>query len=351
MDSLERFQARAREAAEGLQPLQGDDGLDRLRGEVTAWFDSLAEPPLYRRSDEALKQRAQGALIVGEALLARLLEPTHRETLSAYAVAVTRHAQVLLWLGEGRVEAADLAWREAVAAERAALQSRRVFERSDEVVPKVFDRSTGASRFDPRPEPQMQARLMCPHAGCRKVNTFTVSPRVASHVITCPSCTRAFKAHLGHVREVSSERLGKSKRRYLFRVEELSGASVRVEFDDASGGELSVARRDLVAFLYSPWNELLGVLNLSSGRVLWVTPGGGCFLATAVYGEGATELAAFRWLRDAVLIQSAPGRAAVHAYYAVGPTAARWVRARPVARRALRVVLDRVHAVVARGQG
>jgi hypothetical protein len=350
VDSLESFEARARQKGLGLAPLQGDDALDRLRGEVTVWFDSLGEPPLYRRSDEGLKQRAQARLAEGELLLARLVHPGQAEVLGAYALAVRRHAQVLLCLSEGRVEAADLSWREAVAAERAALQSRRIFERSDEALPKVYDRGSGTSRFDPRPEPQMQARLMCPHQSCRKVNTFSFSPRVASHLLDCPTCGRAFKAHLAQVREVTVEQLEKATRRYLFRVEELSGVSSRVEFDDASGGELSVARRDLVAFLYSPWNELYGVLNLSSGRVLWVAPAGGCFLATAVYGEGAAQLAAFRWLRDGVLVQSAPGRAAVHAYYAVGPAAARWVVARPGVRRAARAVLDVVHAAVARGQ-
>src|SRR6185436_1950834 len=103
-------------------------------------------------------------------------------------------------------------------------------------------------------------------------------------------------------------------RHYVFRIEELTGQTSRIEFEDSSGAELSVARRDMIAFLYT-WNrELRGVLNLSSSRLLWVTRGGFCFVATVAFGEDAPELLAFRAFRDDVLRRSAAGRALVRAY-------------------------------------
>ena len=65
--------------------------------------------------------------------------------------------------------------------------------------------------------------------------------------------------------------------------------------------------------------SLRGVLDLSSSRVLWVRPVGVCFVATAVYGEGAVELDTFRRFRDVALLPNAPGRLLVAGYYRVGP--------------------------------
>jgi hypothetical protein len=101
-----------------------------------------------------------------------------------------------------------------------------------------------------------------------------------------------------------------------------------------------VARRDLLAFLYNRDQELKAVLNLTSSRVLWTSPPGGCFLATAVYGEGASELDDFRAFRDGVLLPSPSGRALVRAYYSLGPPLARAVRASPLATRATRGALE-----------
>ena len=51
-----------------------------------------------------------------------------------------------------------------------AANERRVWARSDEQRPPVWDRSSGQSRFDPRPEPTVQVKLICPT--CRAVNDF-----------------------------------------------------------------------------------------------------------------------------------------------------------------------------------
>jgi hypothetical protein len=80
-----------------------------------------------------------------------------------------------------------------------------------------------------------------------------------------------------------------------------------------------VARRDLLALLYTEDRDLRGVLNLTTSRLLWLPKGGPCFLATAAYGEGAKELVTFRRFRDEVLQRSAVGALLVRGYYRVGP--------------------------------
>jgi hypothetical protein len=130
---------------------------------------------------------------------------------------------------------------------------------------------------------------------------------------------------------------------YLVKLEELGGAPAQVQFQDHTGAEFGLARRDLLALLHDPDRDLKAVLNLSSGRLLWLRRAGGCFIATAAYGEGAPELDAFRSFRDKALMRHSLGRAAVSAYYVAGPTLAAVVRSSPLARRQVRRTLDRVH--------
>lgn len=131
-------------------------------------------------------------------------------------------------------------------------------------------------------------------------------------------------------------------------IDEVGGRDRRVEFDDASGGTLPVAPRDLVALLYGVGQTLAAVENLSSARVLWIQNKDACFLATAAYGEGAPELAAFRAFRDAVLLQSVLGRALVRNYYRTGPYLA-WPFARSsILRAPLRGGLERLRTSLER---
>jgi hypothetical protein len=68
--------------------------------------------------------------------------------------------------------------------------------------------------------------------------------------------------------------------------------------------------------------------------------GGGCFIATAAYGSPmASEVGLLRGLRDRWLIVSAPGRAFVSGYYAVGPAAARFIAPSDGLRGMVRVML------------
>lgn len=54
--------------------------------------------------------------------------------------------------------------------------------------------------------------------------------------------------------------------------------------------------------------------------------GGGCFVATAAYGDWShPDIAALRRFRDEVLVRHAAGRAFIRTYRIVGPRLARWV--------------------------
>ena len=170
----------------------------------------------------------------------------------------------------------------------------------------MWDAGTGASRFDPRPAPSLRLRLACPQWACRRVEEVQLSPSYAIHRQTCPRCGQPYVAYLAETRELSVERTS-GGRRYGFRVEALGGGLSRVEFNDDGTELLAVVRGDLLAFLYTAERELRGVTNLSTGRTLWVTRAGPCYLATHVYGEAAPELAHFRAFRDLVLLAARPG--------------------------------------------
>lgn len=74
-----------------------------------------------------------------------------------------------------------------------------------------------------------------------------------------------------------------------------------------------------------------------------------CFVATAAYGTPlASEIGALRRVRDRYLSSEAPGRALVHAYYAVGPTLARFVAAHDTLRGLVRAALSPVVALAKR---
>jgi hypothetical protein len=326
-------------------PGNPDTALERLRAECVAFFDRVAEPPLYHRANDPARAAAVQLLAPGKELLARCLAMEKRGPIPGIArslsEAVQAYLAALCHVADGRITLADEAWRRAIELERTLLSVRRLWVRSDEAPSPVFERASGRSRFDPSAEPKLTVKLACP-AACQAAAEFSLSPRLATHRLVCARCGSPFLAYVAEARdiEVTSRASG---RRYVFKVRELEGAQSRVEFDDPSGAEFNVARRDLLAFLYSAKRELRGVLNLSSGRLLRLEHSGPCFLATAVFGEGAPELAAFRGFRDEVLLQSEFGSRLTRIYYRAGPAWARWVARRPSAARWVKSVLGWVY--------
>lgn len=335
---LEAFRARAKERLSKLSA-QPNDGLDAFQRDALAFFSRVPEPPLYRRRDDPTRKLAGELLPEAEQLLARAWRLG--DEVKLFVPALELHGRTLGFLSDGKVEAAEPLWHEALALERAATASLRLWSRTDGTRGPVFDPASRRSRFDPRPESQVEAKLVCP--SCRKVSAFTLSPRLATHELKCLKCAADFTAYVAELRALEIEHLARNRRRYRFFVEELAGLTAQVEFDDSNPGELGAARRDLLAFLYTPGAQLMGVLNLNTSRVLWVSAPGPCFVATVAFGEGAPELHALRGFRDRVLLRSAAGRVFTETYYRVGPLLAagvgRSVVLSGLTRRALRALI------------
>lgn len=336
---LEDLRRRAREQAGAQAP----DTAEAFRRDALAFFSRVPEPPVYRRRDDPARARALAMLDEGVSLLARA---GRLEAPTALLPALEAHLEGLCLQVDHRVEAAEPAWQRALALERQATAELRLWRRSDEAPSPVFDRATGRSRFDPRPEALVHATLACP--GCRKPGPFDFSALLAMHAFRCAHCGRPFHAYFAELRGLEVRRLSGGLRRYVFRVDELGGAAARVEFDDSSRGELTAAHRDLLAFLYEPSTRLRGVLNLNTSHVLWL-PSGACFVATVAFGDArAPELEALRRFRDQVLAGSAGGRRFIGWYYRRGPALARWLSRHNVARRGTRLALRLVVRVIAR---
>ena len=336
--------ARARNLDIPRAPEQA--ALERLRTESAAWFDLVPEPPLYPRLDDPTRGTAQRLIPAGQELLARCLALSRHEgakpVLTELIPALEAHLATLCHIAEGRLERAEREWHRAMELERGLERQNRLWVRNDEDPRAVFDRATRASRYDPGPEPSMTVKLVCPRRNCGAQERFRLSPRYSTHRFECPRCRKPFLGHFGEVRSVEkSDR--RTHVRYLFRIVELGGAFAQVQFDERTRVEFPVGRRDLVAFLYDEQKDLHGVLNLSNGKLLWVRGPDGCFLATAVFGEGAPELAAFRAFRDEVLLPTRGGRAFVSGYYALGPALAAAVTRSPGLRRMARAGLVRIH--------
>lgn len=348
--------AEAKAGALGILPGPVEVELERLRADCIRFFGQVPEPPVYSRKDDPAREEARKLIPAAEDLLARCiaLEKARAAApgLEPLRLAVAGHLEALCHVEAGRLGPAEEAWAVASQREREAVSIRRLFFRTDEQTRKVYDRATGSSRYDPAPESTVRVKLVCPAPACHHTDDFSFSPRHSTHQFTCPSCKASFIAFFGEVvggQIQVDERTG--VRRYLFRLQEMGGGLSRIEFEDASGGDFTVARQDLLAFIYSAERELKGVLDLSSSRILWIKRLGACFVATVAFGEGAEELAAFRAFRDDVLRRTEWGAWLVRQYYARGPGLAAWLQARPRILRRVRGLLRGVHEVLAWRQG
>lgn len=347
MDVSEVLQA-ARTQAGALNPGAAEAELEQLRLLCQQYFGTLPEPPLYRRANDPLRQAAPALIEEGKGLLARLYALDRArpdDAAQALIAAMEAHLTTLVHTRDGRLEQAETAYVTAMEREKRALSIRRAWTRSDEELPRIFDRQTGTSRFDPRPEVQVRVRLACPQKACHHIAEYAFSPSYSTQRFTCQACRTPFIAFFGEARQGEVEQVG-SKRRYRLKLEELGGGLSRIEFEDPTSADFHVARRDLLALLYTEDRELRGVLNLTTSRLMWLPKGGPCFVATAAFGEGARELVAFRAFRDDVLQRSGPGFALVRAYYRAGPWLAAGVRG-PM-RAPVRFALRKVHARLVR---
>ncbi len=338
---------RARADAERLNRQPSAAELEALRAEAAKLFGELPEPPSYRRSNDPVRDRAAARLEPAAELLARLLAARRGnaddERLERLSRAVEFHLRALAGIAAGDISGGDHWAHEAWQAARELGSSGPFFRHHEPrgAHRKIFDPETGASRYDPQPEASLTVQLYCPNQGCRVKETYAIVPRYATHRFACTRCQRPFSAHFGELTAADAKTAGRMTH-YVLHVNEVGGGSKVLEFDDASGVTLAAYPRDLLVLLYAGTGSLTAVENLSSGRVLWIEPKGPCFVATAVYGEGAPQLARLRSFRDRRLMPHAAGRLAVRVYYRAGPSLARFVAGRPLARAGLRAALDRV---------
>ncbi|PTL77911.1 hypothetical protein DAT35_42705 [Vitiosangium sp. GDMCC 1.1324] len=344
----ELFQA-ARQRAESMSLPRAQEAQEQLRAQALALFARIPEPPVYHRAEDPARKAAEALLPELEKVLALGLaverdagrwEPTER-----ILAALRAHGEALCHTADGRLVQAEEAWRRALELERAAHPTRALGAK-EKVVEPVYDRTTGASRFDPKQEPVAQVKLICPNTGCKRINDYGYVPGPGTRRYVCPACHTPFLAYFGELRGLEIEHKSSSKR-FFFTVDEVRGSgSSRIEFEEASGEEFPVARRDLLVFLYTEARELKAVVNLTNNRLMWISPAGSCFVVTAAFGEGAPELVAFREFRDEVLRRHGVGREFIRVYYRYGPGVAEWVVRRPRVRRGVRGVLKQVHRVL-----
>lgn len=353
-----RAEARALEL-KGTAGQAAEPALQRLRTDLAGFFERLPEPPLYRRATTAPRGKPPGdeLLSEGSELLARCLalaeESVVQPQLGPLTAALEAHLESLCQVRAGAVTAAEASWLKAHRLARRALSAQRLWFRSDENLPPVFDRASRRSRYDPRPATALEVSLTCPARECRALERYALQPQVATQRLVCPRCRRPFLAHVGEARSVVRQRsAGAGPTRYELRLDTLGTARSRVEFVEQSGAEFSMAHGDMVACLYTTDRQLQGVLNLSSARVLWLQRSGACFVATAAFGPDAAELEAFRAFRDEALLPHPVGRRFVRLYYRLGPAAAALVERCPGVKVPLRRALERLHRrLIAAGYG
>jgi len=354
MELGDEILARAREAAARTHPVPATAAeLEALRVEALEHLALLPEPPAYKRATEPAREQARSRLPATEALLERALlfvKAAEGSKLAAQGQAIAQalesQVRALAAVSQGQIIAGEELTARAQEQARAVGELSAAFHRvrADLGLP-VYDRATGTSRYDPHALESLEVNLPCPAPGCRTPGLFALSTRSPTHRFVCTKCRKPFVGYFGEVRSVESKRDAKAVH-YTLQLDPVGGGVRRVEFDDASGGALPVAPRDLVALLYGVGQTLAAVENLSSGRVLWVKPRAACFLATAAYGPGAPELDAFRAFRDRVLMVRPAGRVLVRAYYAVGPHLAVPVARVPPLRRAVRAGLERLRPLI-----
>ncbi|WNG34812.1 hypothetical protein F0U61_14995 [Archangium violaceum] len=349
----ELFQA-ARQRAESMSVPRAQEAQEQLRAQALALFAKIPEPPVYHRAEDPARKAAESLLPELEKVLALGLaverDAGRWEASERILAALRAHGEALCHTADGRLVLAEEAWRRALELERAAHPTRALGTK-ESVAPPVYDRTSGASRYDPRQEPVAQVKLICPNTGCKRINDFGYVPGPGTRRYVCPACNTPFLAYFGELRGLEIEHKSSSKR-FFFTVDEVRGSgSSRIEFEEASGEEFPVARRDLLVFLYTEARELKAVVNLTNNRLMWISPASSCFVVTAAFGEGAPELVAFREFRDEVLRRHGWGREFIRVYYRYGPGVARWVVVRPGVRRGVRGVLKQVHRVLKTTRG
>ncbi|MFY0580013.1 hypothetical protein ACN28S_42355 [Cystobacter fuscus] len=190
MQPEEFFQA-VRERAESMSLPRAHEAREPLRVQALALFARIPEPPVYHRAEDPARKAAEALLPELEQVLALGLavrrDAGPAEATDRLLEALRAHGEALCHTVDGRLSQAEEAWRRAVELERVAHPTRSLGTR-DQAVGPVYDRSTGASRYDPRVEPVAQVWLACPNMGCKRINEYGYVPGPGIHAYVCSAC-------------------------------------------------------------------------------------------------------------------------------------------------------------------
>ena len=86
--------------------------------------------------------------------------------------------------------------------------------------------------------------------------------------------------------------------------------------------------------------------NCGTENPKYKSSGGGCFIATCIYGELAQETNTLREWRDTSLIKSHIGRCFVNIYYKVSPHIVEVIKDKPVLKKVIKSILNSVVAII-----
>lgn len=331
------------------------DALDEFRLRCAELFDALPEPPVYKRADEPTRQRFTDLVprvkaLIGEGTkFEKVTAESSKEVVALKGVLLAME-ETIDFAARDQFELAEEAWLKFCRLRAAALSFRKIWQGRDEVpASPVFDRETGSSRFDAVSVSAPAVQLVCPHRACRKTSIYDAALGVGRRELRCAHCAKAFVAYIAEVREVKVDSKSRGQTHYHLKLGESSGVVTKVQFADATSSVLRISRGDNLALIYVDRNQLRAGLNLNTGRVLWLTRGGPCFVATAVFGPEAPELAVFRAFRDNCLERRDYGRRLIQIYYFIGPALVRLIRAFRLKAPARRCLLWIQAALVRRG--
>ncbi len=191
--------------------------------------------------------------------------------------------------------------------------------------------------------PVAVVRLRCPEGRCGTEHGYAWIAACAGHGFRCVACGAAFSAWLGEVAALAVEGAA-IVRRYRLEARGLGGELAAFAFTDASGARFAPAPGSGVLLVHDARGVLREVVDRAAGTRIHLVARQACFVATAVYGPGAPELAVLRRFRDRSLGRHPWGRLLVRAYYRNGMGLARFLVGRP---RCIRLVRQALGLVVA----
>lgn len=197
----ELFKA-AQQRAETMSLPRAQEAQEQLRAQALALFARIPEPPVYHRAEDPARKAAEALLPELEKVLALALavgRAGNWEATERILAALKAHGEALCHTEDGRLVQAEEAWRRALELERLAHPTRALGSK-ETVAEPVYDRTSGASRYDPRQEPVAQVKLICPNTGCKRINDYGYVPGPGTRRYVCPACGTPFLAYFGELR-------------------------------------------------------------------------------------------------------------------------------------------------------